>query len=126
YSLEVPNTETESHGAIRRCALPECEKGPVLALYGAYTVYESFRRGVSMNPDGPCLGRREVDSAGNATPYVFETYREVEERIHHFACGLEHEGLTPPNPDGMKLLALYSKNRPEWVIAEQVKLRVRK
>lgn len=46
--------------------------------------------------------------------------REVEERIDHFAAGLEQERLTPPNPDGMKLLALYSRNRPEWLIAEQV------
>ncbi|CAM9792230.1 unnamed protein product, partial [Hapterophycus canaliculatus] len=45
--------------------------------------------------------------------------REVEERVDHFASGLEQEGLTPPNPDGMKLLALYSRNRPEWIIAEQ-------
>lgn len=48
------------------------------------------------------------------------TRREIEERVEHFASGLEQEGLTPPNPDGMKLLALYSRNRPEWVIAEQV------
>lgn len=40
--------------------------------------------------------------------------------MDHFASGLEQEGLTPPNPDGMKLLALYSRNRPEWIIAEQV------
>lgn len=46
--------------------------------------------------------------------------RDVVERVDHFAAGLEQEGLTPPNPDGMKLLALYSRNRPEWVIAEQV------
>jgi long-chain acyl-CoA synthetase len=24
-----------------------------------------------------------------------------------------------PNEDGMRLLGLYSRNRPEWVIAEQ-------
>lgn len=47
--------------------------------------------------------------------------REIEERVDHFASGLEQEGLTPPNPDGMKLLALYSRNRPEWIIAEQVR-----
>lgn len=39
--------------------------------------------------------------------------------MDHFASGLEHEGLTDPNPDGIKLLALYSRNRPEWIIAEQ-------
>lgn len=75
YSVVVPNTETENRGATRRCGLPECRQGPLLALNGAYTVYENFRRGVSVNPDGPCLGRREVDSRGVATPYVFETYR---------------------------------------------------
>lgn len=46
----------------------------MLALNGAQTLYENFRRGVSVNPDGPCLGRREVDSEGNATPFIFETY----------------------------------------------------
>lgn len=48
------------------------------------------------------------------------TCSEIEERVDHFASGLEEERLTPPNPDGLKLLALYSRNRPEWVIAEQV------
>ncbi|CAM9104467.1 unnamed protein product [Ascophyllum nodosum] len=120
YSIVIPNTATAERGAIRRCGLPQSvSQGIVLAFNGAHTVYENFRRGVRVNPDGPCLGRREVDSAGNATPYVFETYREIEERIDHFASGLEEERLTLPNPDGMKLLALYSRNRPEWVIAEQ-------
>lgn len=73
--MVIPNTATADRGATRRCGLPGCDKGPVLALRGAYTVYENFRRGVSVNPDGPCLGRREVDSEGNATPFVFETYR---------------------------------------------------
>jgi long-chain acyl-CoA synthetase len=47
------------------------------------------------------------------------TNREVEERVDRLAAGLEHEGLTPPNADSMKLLGLYSRNRPEWVLAEQ-------
>lgn len=74
YSVVVPNTETSERGATRRCGLPQCHQGPVLALNGAQTSYESFRRGVTINPDGPCLGRREVDSEGNATPFIFETY----------------------------------------------------
>lgn len=51
----------------------------------------------------------------------FWARREIEERIDHFASGLEQEELTPRNGDDMKLLALYSKNRPEWVLAEQVR-----
>lgn len=74
YSIVVPNTDTPERGATRRCGLPQAHVGAVLALNGAQTSYESFRRGVRVNPDGPCLGRREVDSEGNATPFVFETY----------------------------------------------------
>ncbi|CAM9796625.1 unnamed protein product, partial [Phaeothamnion confervicola] len=84
-----------------------------------YTSYEVFRAGAAAHPDAGCLGHREVDSRGAATPYVFQTYHEVEERVDHFAAGLEHGGLTPRNADGMKLLGLYSRNRPEWIIAEQ-------
>ncbi|CAN0425565.1 unnamed protein product, partial [Laminaria digitata] len=51
--------------------------------------------------------------------FSFSRHREIAERIDHFASGLEEEGMTPPNPDGMKLLGLFSRNRPEWVIAEQ-------
>ncbi|CAN0597419.1 unnamed protein product, partial [Laminaria digitata] len=75
YSVVIPNTETSDKGSIHRCGLPQCHQGPQLAIQGAQTVYESFRRGVSFNPDAPCLGRREVDSEGNATPFIFETYR---------------------------------------------------
>lgn len=37
----------------------------------------------------------------------------------NFGSGLIHLGLAPPNSDSMKLLGFYSKNRMEWVIAEQ-------
>lgn len=70
-----------------------------------------------------CLFLSFVSSASYA-PCCFPFFRrsEIAERVDHFASGLEEEGMTPPNPDGMKLLGLFSKNRPEWVIAEQVRL----
>lgn len=75
YSIVLPNTATTNHGEVRRCGLPECQQGPLIAFLGSYTLYENFRRGVSVAPDAPCLGRREVDSEGNATPFIFETFR---------------------------------------------------
>ncbi|KAG5193026.1 long chain acyl-CoA synthetase [Tribonema minus] len=120
YSVVVPNSEAEGKGATRRCALPGVSAaGPQLALFGCYTSYETFRRGAAQAPDAPCLGHRAVDSAGQPTPYIFQSYREVLARVDRLAAGLEQERLTPPNADGMKLLGLYSRNRPEWVIGEQ-------
>ncbi|CAM9678327.1 unnamed protein product [Chrysoparadoxa australica] len=119
YSVVLPNTETATRGPIHRCGLEECSGGPQLAINGCYTSYECFRRGVDVAPAHPCLGRRAVDSAGNATSYIFQTYREVEERVDNLASGLAQEQLMTPNPDGMKLLGIYAKNCPEWVIAEQ-------
>lgn len=60
-----------------------------------------------------------MDSRGQATPFVFQTYGEVERRIDNLAAGLRHAQLMKPNPDGMRLLGIYCRNRPEWVIAEQ-------
>jgi hypothetical protein len=76
YTVVLPNTETETKGSTRRCGLgPHVAGGPQLALCGCYTSYEVFRRGVMQSPDRPCLGHRAVDSAGNATPYMFQSYR---------------------------------------------------
>lgn len=56
----------------------------------------------------------------SSSPVLPLDAREIEERIDSFAAGLEYEGLMPPNPDGMTLLAIYARNRPEWIISEQV------
>ena len=73
YSIVLPNTEGETHGAIRRSGFSS--NGPQLSLFGCETSYEVFRRGVAQSPNGPCLGYRPVDSAGQAAPFVFQSYR---------------------------------------------------
>lgn len=117
YSVEVPNTETATSGPIRR--FPDGEINPQLAYDGCYTIYELFRRSVAVYPHRPFLGHRPIDSEGNAAPYVFESYEEAARRVDHLASALEHEDLCPATPDGLRLLGLYMKNCPEWILADQ-------
>lgn len=57
---------------------------------------------------------------GKAAPYVWQSYEEVARRVDNLASGLMQEDLVPLTPDKMRLLGIYLKNCPEWVIAEQV------
>jgi len=56
---------------------------------------------------------------GSVGKYVFLTYSQVAERAEAFGSGLLHLNLVQKNSDGLKLLGFYSKNRMEWIIAEQ-------
>jgi len=116
-SIPVLNTESDTAGPIRRNAIQGA--GPELSLYGCYTLYEGFRLGVSKWPQNPCLGYRTKDANGKASPYAWLSYEHVATRIDNFGAGLMHESMIDPNPDGMRLLAIYMKNRPEWIICEQ-------
>eukprot|EP00658_Telonema_sp_P-2_P035592 TRINITY_DN25853_c0_g2_i1.p1 TRINITY_DN25853_c0_g2~~TRINITY_DN25853_c0_g2_i1.p1 ORF type:complete len:653 (+),score=193.98 TRINITY_DN25853_c0_g2_i1:116-1960(+) len=40
------------------------------------------------------------------------------DRAVNFGAGLVHLGCCSPNPDGLKLLGFYAKNRPEWFYGE--------
>jgi len=83
------------------------------------STYESFRHGGMVNPGGACLGWRPVDSAGIAGPYVWVTYAEALARVDALHAAFAARGALASNEDGMPLLAIYMKNCPEWVLAEQ-------
>ena len=62
-------------------------------------------------------------------PYQWQTYRQVQARIDAIGSGLAHLAMAPEVEHGspwalpaerkVRLVGLYSKNRAEWVIAEQ-------
>jgi long-chain acyl-CoA synthetase len=52
-------------------------------------------------------------------PYVFMTYRDALRRIDSLHNALTAHNALVPNDDGMKLLAIYARNCPEWVLMEQ-------
>lgn len=117
WSTVVPQTSTDTKGNIRRSFNPLVH--PELGIQGARTLYESFRRGVALNPLGPCMGFRAVSTTGFATPYIYSSYSECAARINAFAAGLETLGLVKPTSDNMMVLCLYLRNCMEWILAEQ-------
>jgi len=76
------------------------------------TMYEAFRKGEVMSNGGICLGWR----SSPAHPYQWITYGEALQRAKNFGSGLLSMGLSP----GVhSMVGIYSRNCPEWVIAEQ-------
>lgn len=80
----------------------------------ALTLYDSIRRGARVSNNGPMLGYRKNQLDGTM-PYVWSSYKEVIDRSENIAHGFRALGLAA----GQKtFIAIYSKNRPEWVIVE--------
>ncbi|KAL7747139.1 medium-chain fatty acid-CoA ligase faa2 [Sorochytrium milnesiophthora] len=105
-------------GVPRRVILgPVSPKTPIAALSGLppgiHSLHESFVRGVKIAGDRPFLGHRQVVD-GQPGAYVWQTYEQVLLRVKNLGHGLAKRGLKPTAP-----LAIFSINRPEWVISEQ-------
>jgi len=84
-----------------------------LTIDGAETPYHTWQRAVRLYPDQPCLGARHMDKMGKVGPYKYDSYKAVNDRVLHLACGLRGLNLA----SGARI-GLYSVNRPEWVIGE--------
>jgi long-chain acyl-CoA synthetase len=52
-------------------------------------------------------------------PFTFKTYAQVQAEIDAVGSAMVKRGMAPPNDTGHRLVGLYSKNRYEWVVAEQ-------
>ncbi|VDM44927.1 unnamed protein product [Toxocara canis] len=94
-----------------------CLIGEQLLQYnfeGARTLYEAVRLGERVSKNGPMLGYRKKQSDGSE-PYVWLTYKEVIDKSVNFAYGMLSLGITPGQDT---FIAIYAKNRPEWVISE--------
>lgn len=102
YSIELPHTERADRGPIRRS---DGLTHPQLGVEGVQTLYEGLRRGMTLNPLGPCLGFRAMSSSGFPTPFIYSSYTECVARVDAFAAGLDCLNLVEPNPDGMVLVS---------------------
>lgn len=75
----------------------------------AQTLYETFRKGVSVSTNKPCLGwRKDLQS-----PYQWISYTDTLARAKQFGSGLISLGHKPHD-----FLGIYSQNCPEWVLFE--------
>ncbi|KAF0697825.1 Aste57867_11512 [Aphanomyces stellatus] len=73
---------------------------------------------VQANSEHPFLGHRPMDVDGNAHNYVWETYAQVYQRIENIAAGLLHHSILEWTEERERPVAIYMKNRSEWVLAQ--------
>ncbi|EQC41144.1 hypothetical protein SDRG_01122 [Saprolegnia diclina VS20] len=98
------------HGAVYRVGpfpKPACD-----------SMLEALQKSVQHNPKSNFLGHRLVDANGKVGAYVWESYEAGYLRIQNIAAGLMHEKMLERTSNGDRMLCIYMKNRPEWVLAQ--------
>ncbi|VDM41763.1 unnamed protein product [Toxocara canis] len=80
----------------------------------AKTINEAVQRGLRVSNNGPMLGYRKQQPDGRK-PYVWITYKEAIERSFDLTAGLGKLGARPGQET---FIAIYARNRPEWIISE--------
>ncbi|KDO34848.1 hypothetical protein SPRG_00909 [Saprolegnia parasitica CBS 223.65] len=103
------------HGAVYRVS----DKYPTPAFS---TMIENLANTAAEHPDVNFIGHRELDAAGKAGPFVWDSYAKGYSRIQAFASALVHENMMPAGASGQKMLCIYMRNRPEWLIAQYAAL----
>uniref|UniRef100_A0A8C6AFL7 Long-chain-fatty-acid--CoA ligase n=1 Tax=Monodon monoceros TaxID=40151 RepID=A0A8C6AFL7_MONMO len=101
---------TLDSGGARRSVIGD---GPQLLTHyydDARTMYEVFRRGLSVSGNGPCLGFRNPKK-----PYQWLSYQEVADRAEFLGSGLLQHNCKPCTD---QFIGIFAQNRPEWIIAE--------
>ncbi|XP_006872996.1 PREDICTED: long-chain-fatty-acid--CoA ligase 6 isoform X4 [Chrysochloris asiatica] len=76
----------------------------------ARTMYQVFRRGLSISGNGPCLGFRKPKQ-----PYQWLSYQEVADRAEFLGSGLLQHNCKASSD---QFIGVFAQNRPEWIIAE--------
>eukprot|EP01012_Entosiphon_sulcatum_P032260 TRINITY_DN41048_c0_g1_i1.p1 TRINITY_DN41048_c0_g1~~TRINITY_DN41048_c0_g1_i1.p1 ORF type:complete len:728 (+),score=132.01 TRINITY_DN41048_c0_g1_i1:30-2186(+) len=129
-SYIVPNSADPARGLGEIHRHPAARDGlKSIPKTGERTMYETFRHGVTIAGPNPCLGTRpRIGTGADGKPivgdFIWQTYDQVWKRAHDFGAGLMELDLVPEvegtaETGKMRLLAFFSKNRAEWIIAEQ-------
>uniref|UniRef100_G1RPX9 Long-chain-fatty-acid--CoA ligase n=1 Tax=Nomascus leucogenys TaxID=61853 RepID=G1RPX9_NOMLE len=109
-NLLMQSEEVEDSGGARRSVIGS---GPQLLTHyydDARTMYQVFRRGLSISGDGPCLGFRKPKQ-----PYQWLSYQEVANRAEFLGSGLLQHNCKACTD---QFIGVFAQNRPEWIIAE--------
>ncbi|CAG7835931.1 unnamed protein product [Allacma fusca] len=89
---------------------PENFTEPFYLYQDVRTAYDIIRKGLARSNNGNCLGYRPDDRSD----YIWLSYQIVLNRCVNFGRGLHHLGVKEK-----EFVGIYSKNRVEWVLAEQ-------
>eukprot|EP01091_Cochliopodium_minus_P000050 TRINITY_DN1006_c0_g1_i1.p1 TRINITY_DN1006_c0_g1~~TRINITY_DN1006_c0_g1_i1.p1 ORF type:complete len:545 (-),score=175.28 TRINITY_DN1006_c0_g1_i1:460-2094(-) len=117
-SYIVPNSKREGWSEVRRSTKTGDKELMETFDKDVQTLYQNFRYGSKRFPNNRCLGYREVKGEkGEVGDFVWQSYLHVEKRISEFGSGLLSCSEITKLEKGSHV-GIYSKNRPEWVIAE--------
>jgi long-chain acyl-CoA synthetase len=125
YSFPVRGAGKPGEGPTHRSVLAVAPSLGVVSENGVccMTCYDIFQNARIQYPSRPFLGHRPINPKGEAGEYVWETYAQVGARVDKFGSGLQALNCIPscgdPVLDNKGLLGIYSRNVPEWIVAEQ-------
>uniref|UniRef100_A0A8C5VHQ4 long-chain-fatty-acid--CoA ligase n=1 Tax=Microcebus murinus TaxID=30608 RepID=A0A8C5VHQ4_MICMU len=102
-------TTLDGHGA-RRSVIASSPQLLTHYYDDAQTMYQVFRRGLSISGNGPCLGFRKPKQ-----PYQWLSYQEVADRAEFLGSGLLQHNCRACTD---QFIGVFAQNRPEWIIAE--------
>ncbi|EDM04428.1 acyl-CoA synthetase long-chain family member 6, isoform CRA_a [Rattus norvegicus] len=109
-NLLMQSEEVEDSGGARRSVIGDCTQLLTHYYDDARTMYQVFRRGLSISGNGPCLGFRKPEQ-----PYQWLSYQEVAKRAEFLGSGLlQHDCKVGTE----QFIGVFAQNRPEWIIAE--------
>ncbi|XP_010638076.1 long-chain-fatty-acid--CoA ligase 6 isoform X3 [Fukomys damarensis] len=109
-NLLMQSEEVEDSGGARRAVIGG---GPQLLTHyydDARTMYQVFRRGLTISGNGSCLGFRKPKQ-----PYQWLSYQEVADRAEFLGSGLLQHSC---KASADQFIGVFAQNRPEWIIAE--------
>ncbi|XP_027283298.1 long-chain-fatty-acid--CoA ligase 6 isoform X5 [Cricetulus griseus] len=109
-NLLMQSEEVEDSGGARRSVIGGSTQLLTHYYDDARTMYQVFRRGLSISGNGPCLGFRKPEQ-----PYRWLSYQEVANRAEFLGSGLlQHDCKVGTE----QFIGVFAQNRPEWIIAE--------
>nr|XP_045009017.1 long-chain-fatty-acid--CoA ligase 6 isoform X1 [Jaculus jaculus] len=108
--LQRQSEEVEDGGGARRSVIGGSPQLLTHYYDDARTMYQVFRRGLSISGNGPCLGFRKPEQ-----PYQWLSYQEVANRAESLGSGLLHHQRKMCTD---QFIGVFAQNRPEWIIAE--------
>ncbi|KAG3265548.1 long-chain-fatty-acid--CoA ligase 6 isoform X1 [Ictidomys tridecemlineatus] len=109
-NLLMQSEEVEDSGGARRSVIGGSPQLLTHYYDDARTMYQVFRRGLSISGNGPCLGFRKPKQ-----PYQWLSYQEVANRAEFLGSGLLQHNCKASTD---QFIGVFAQNRPEWIIAE--------
>ncbi|BBN15845.1 long-chain acyl-CoA synthetase [Marchantia polymorpha subsp. ruderalis] len=87
-------------------------KEGVPALKNIETCWDMFSVSAKRNPDRNMLGVRKIMADGKAGEYVWQTYKQVLDKVTKLGSAMRHVGVNPKDRAG-----IYGANTPEWFMS---------